>query len=120
MRKDKTLESFKIVDDTEFMWKKRRYKVDQIEHLSLDWVNVTERVYGAKAGEYQRICIHVDILKVPEWQVSAIEEGKKHIKHKMIELYFLFGILLLFTRILPAFATLTILIVILEKLLGRW
>ena len=94
MPKDRALERFKIVDETEFTWKNRIYKIDQIEHLSFDWINTTERVYGAKAGEYQQVCLHIGLLNNQKLDMRITEKrsfmamsipGLKHDKKESIE-----------------------------------
>ena len=74
MRRERALERFKIVDGPEFIWKNRRYKVDQIKHLSFDWINTTERVYGAKAGEYQQVCLHIGLLNNQKIDIRVTEK----------------------------------------------
>ena len=46
----------------------------QIEHLSFDWINTTERVYGAKAGEYQQVCLHIGLLNNQKIDIRVTEK----------------------------------------------
>jgi hypothetical protein len=94
MRKVTALDDFQFGETSGFLWKGHSYAFDRVKHLKLSWIKTTERVMGAKAGDYDQAYIQMMLKDGKKIRFGTTEKssflglsivGIKNDKHAEIE-----------------------------------